>query len=199
MSLFRRSTPLPLRRFSIVHREGTVPAAAPAPSVPLLIAEPPRPAPPPASAPAAPSIGTPTVRGMPSESSKGAPVSGPATGPECTNCHLPTLPAGGPERFSCPVCGRSVGRKSAGTPIPPAARTPENPGVRRSQELLAAWITGSPVPCPKCKSPLGRAGPGELRCRRCGEVRRVSDLGTGPALRSGTALEGPSPPAPGVG
>lgn len=199
MLLFRRGAPMPLRRFSIGHRAGMVPAAAPSPSLPIL-AESTTAAPPPPS-PTSLGIGSEPIisRGSGSGATHGRPApgtGGPPTGPDCVNCHLPTLPSGGTDRFSCPVCGRPVVRRTPGTPPAYAARAPENPGARRSQELLAAWITGASVACPKCKSPLHRAGPGELKCRACGEVRRVAEPGMNLPSTGTVGTLSPAPAAP---
>jgi predicted RNA-binding Zn-ribbon protein involved in translation (DUF1610 family) len=136
-------------------------------------AGPPAPASPPPTA-ASPASG-PAVPPAPSIPDAGAlPIGGP-----CTLCHQPLTATGTPGTFYCAHCGNL---ETFGTPRPtPASAAPTTgPGVqreggvddRRAQELFAAWVTGSPIACPRCHRPLDHRGVESYTCPACGE--RVS-------------------------
>jgi len=87
---------------------------------------------------------------------------------ECSRCHTPLVPTGVAEVFACPMCGRRI--SSAGTLVSPspsrtAASVEPDP---RIQQLIAAWATGQPAPCPHCRQPLRHTVNGEFRCGSCG-------------------------------
>ncbi|MCI4334107.1 MAG: hypothetical protein L3K04_00495 [Thermoplasmata archaeon] len=152
------------------------PSTAPSPLAPL----------PPVSVRSGTSSAVGTVSSAVSTSSRRSPVSGsPVVGPECPTCRLPTLATETPGRFGCPLCGHHLGAPQAAASAP-ASPAPA-PGSRRSEELLAAWLSGSAIPCPKCRTPLGHAGPGEFVCRKCGERRSVGALGVAPPRGLGAA------------
>ncbi len=112
---------------------------------------------------------------------------------ECSRCHIPVVPTGATDEYACPMCGR---RTSANGTVVSSAGPRDSSGPTapdpRTQELLAAWATGQPVPCPRCRTPLRHHGVGEFRCRACGERVRF----TSPSERLGTATA-PGPAAPG--
>jgi tRNA(Ile2) C34 agmatinyltransferase TiaS len=42
-----------------------------------------------------------------------------------------------------------------------------------AQELLAAYVTSRPLPCPKCRTKLRHDGPGRWLCPGCGNRLRI--------------------------
>ncbi|HEV2316481.1 MAG TPA: hypothetical protein VGV89_02770 [Thermoplasmata archaeon] len=126
---------------------------------------------PPIAAPTPPGeVAHPATRVTPTgRTSARAGADEPAHG-SCPNCHVPYLPAGTADRWGCPHCGRHA----PGNTIPAGAATAVRPDTtasapdRRQQELLAAWMLGQSVACPKCKSRLRRLGPGAFVCASCG-------------------------------
>ncbi len=101
---------------------------------------------------------------------------------QCPSCHVALAASSSPSLSVCPRCGRLFTPRSIATPRgpevrgAPAAAAPP-PGVvpagdRRSQELLAAYVTARPIPCPRCRTPLRHRGLSEYACGRCGEVVR---------------------------
>ncbi|MCI4352071.1 MAG: hypothetical protein L3K14_01595 [Thermoplasmata archaeon] len=111
---------------------------------------------------------------------------------ECARCHTPLVPAGGADEFACPMCGRRV--TSAGTlvsPSPSRATAPAGPDPR-VQQLIAAWATGQPAPCPQCRQPLRHTTNGEFRCGSCGARIAYDPPAASPAPVSGVPVVGPS-------
>jgi ribosomal protein L37AE/L43A len=87
---------------------------------------------------------------------------------ECTRCHTPLVPTGVTDVFACPMCGRRVtGGGSLVSPSPSRAVAPTGPDPK-IQQLIAAWATGQPTPCPHCRQPLRHTADGEFRCGSCG-------------------------------
>lgn len=114
----------------------------------------------------------------PSASASAARWAGTA---QCPTCHVELEPTGSADALYCPRCGRlRTGAMSArsdpgpadpsGPPSTPSSRSAGWPPVndRRSQELFAAWVTSSPIPCPKCRTPLRHHGVSEYSCPACG-------------------------------
>ncbi len=102
-------------------------------------------------------------------SSRKPPAPGPGSCPECRVPYLPTGPTG---RFSCPMCGHHA----AGPP--PASRTTAGTAdPRPREELLAAWMLGRPMPCPRCRRPLRRDRPTDFSCPACGDRVHLPELG----------------------
>lgn len=114
----------------------------------------------------------------------------------CPTCKVALESTGTGDSAYCPKCGRLTRAPATPTtaaPIPTAATAPE-PSVssttpmpkngapvttvdRRSQELFAAWVTQSPIPCPKCRTPLKHRSFAQYGCPRCGQVVSFSDQG----------------------
>ncbi|MFZ0830236.1 MAG: hypothetical protein WCB18_09660 [Thermoplasmata archaeon] len=103
-----------------------------------------------------------------------APSTSPRAAPadhalrECARCHTPLVPTGATDEFSCPMCGRRI--SAAGTlvsPSPNRSGTPAGPDPK-VQQLIAAWATGQPTPCPHCRQPLRHTADGEFSCGSCG-------------------------------
>lgn len=103
-------------------------------------------------------------------------------GVSCPTCGGPMTPTGSGGTIYCPNCGRLTSAPSAvGTPATVAAPVaPSLPapaedaapslGERKAQEMLAAWVTSKPIPCPKCRTPLRHRGVGVYGCPACGEI-----------------------------
>jgi len=120
----------------------------------------------------------------------------------CPTCHVALQPAGTGNLAVCPQCGRLATARAATSaaerdPVPTSAPSPSPapPGEattslsdRRSQELFAAWVSQSPIPCPKCRTPLRHRGVGEYACPACGQAVRFP---TAPSPAPGA----PAPPA----
>jgi predicted RNA-binding Zn-ribbon protein involved in translation (DUF1610 family) len=105
----------------------------------------------------------------------------------CPSCHIPLVAAASPSLNVCPQCGRLYTSRAAigAPPAPqaPAASSSEKPpapsyGDRRSQELLAAYVTASPIPCPRCRTQLRHRGVSEYCCPSCGETVRFGPSGS---------------------
>jgi ribosomal protein L37AE/L43A len=119
------------------------------------------------------------------------------SGYRCPSCHVPMTPSGTPGLWVCAQCGKLSGSpgSSAGPPspspssvaAPPPPTAPSAFTDRRSQEMLAAWVTSQPIPCPKCRQPLRHRGVGEYACPACGQQIRFPREG---------ALSSVSPPPP---
>jgi predicted RNA-binding Zn-ribbon protein involved in translation (DUF1610 family) len=98
----------------------------------------------------------------------------------CPTCHANLTPTGSGGHGYCTKCGRLVPlsatspAKAAG-PSPATsgpsttAGSPTSPGDRKSQEMFAAWVASRPVPCPRCRTPMGHHGLAEYGCPSCGE------------------------------
>ncbi len=105
---------------------------------------------------------------------------------QCPSCHVALAASSSPSLSVCPRCGRLFTPRTIATPHAPP-RAPESSGTpapaspppsvapsgdRRSQELLAAYMTARPIPCPRCRTPLRHRGLSEYACGSCGEVVR---------------------------
>lgn len=122
----------------------------------------------------------------------------------CPTCHVALQPAGTGNLAVCPQCGRLATARAATSaaeldPVPSPAAVSAAPAPvgeaatplsdRRSQELFAAWVAQSPIPCPKCRTPLKHRGVGEYACPACGQAVRFP---TAPSA----APNAPAPPVP---
>jgi predicted RNA-binding Zn-ribbon protein involved in translation (DUF1610 family) len=152
-----------------------------------------RPPPPPAAGPANPPTADPgpaapeptrLTRTLPGPS----PVlRGTALKTLCPSCRVPLLLTGSGMLAVCPECGRLSSEKVPELPTPPASpvtstgpRGEESAGDRRSQELLAAYVSARPIPCPKCRTPLRHRAVAEYSCPSCGQsVRFPKSSGAG--------------------
>ncbi len=126
----------------------------------------------------------------------------------CPTCHVPLQPAGTGNLAVCPQCGRLATARSATSeaerapaPVAPTSPAPSERGTapssladRRSQELFAAWVSQSPIPCPKCRTALRHRGVGEYACPACGQTVRFPTQPAGVAPSS-TTTAAPPPPA----
>ncbi|MGA8424503.1 MAG: hypothetical protein WB778_09070 [Thermoplasmata archaeon] len=151
----------------------------------------------PPPAPAAPP--TPVVRARAVALSTSSPETSVkwGTGNRCPSCHVPLSPTGTPGIWVCAHCGKLSGSPGASQAAPPKVEAPrlaEPPAGgtsaltdRRSQEMLAAWVTSQPIPCPKCRTPLRHRGVGEYACPTCGQHVRFPREGS---------LPGPTAPPP---
>ena len=127
-------------------------------------------------------------------------------GARCPSCHVALSPSGTAGLSVCSKCGRlthvgggaqiATGTKPS-LPAPAAATAPASAPTfsdRRSQELLAAWVTSQPIPCPKCRTPLRHRGVSEYSCPSCGQ--RVNFPKTMAGASAAAGPQGPSGPAP---
>lgn len=109
-----------------------------------------------------------------SSSSPALPTRGAGVG-TCPKCTGPMEMVGDGASRVCVRCGhigllpRAV-VPSGSTNAPPPATLPGPGGDRKSQEMLAAYVTSRPIPCPRCRSPLRHEGLGTFRCGACGEA-----------------------------
>ena len=116
------------------------------------------------------------------EAPRAAMTSAPAPSPGgCPSCGVPYLPSRTPGGWGCPVCGR---HPPVGGPPSGAASTSSGPtaetgptGDRRQEELLAAWMIGATIPCPRCHRPLRRVGVGAFACPACGQRSALAEVG----------------------
>ncbi len=111
----------------------------------------------------------------------------------CPSCHVALAASASPSLSVCPHCGRLFTPRNlaerpqashaAPPPAPPPTPSPPAPTVRRnaapssdrrSQELLAAYMTAQPIPCPRCRTTLRHRGLSEYGCPSCGEVVRFT-------------------------
>jgi len=127
-----------------------------------------------------------------------APSPAPRIGPsdhalrECARCHTPLVPTGDADVFACPMCGRRL--TSGGTlvsPSPSRAGAPAGPDPK-IQQLIAAWATGQPAPCPHCRQPLRHTADGAFSCGSCGARITYGGTPTAPSPASGGPVAGPS-------
>lgn len=115
----------------------------------------------------------------PSEAAAPAPAAAPGRPGLCPDCRTRLAPTGSPGTFYCPSCGTLESR----SPVPPPAPAAAAPGPatgagdRRTQELFAAWVTASPIPCPRCRQPLAHRGVESYACPACGERVTFGDDG----------------------
>ncbi len=124
---------------------------------------------------------------------------------QCPSCHVPLVAAASPSFNVCPECGRlftsrtATGAAPEAGGSPPPAPSPGGPaapyGDRRSQELLAAYVTARPIPCPRCRTALRHRGVSEYACPSCGETVRFAPSGLVRAS-SPTAAPAAPPAAP---
>jgi predicted RNA-binding Zn-ribbon protein involved in translation (DUF1610 family) len=119
---------------------------------------------------------------------------------QCPSCHVGLAASTSPSLSVCPRCGRLFTSRNAtstrdaptAAPAAPPNPTPTAPD-RRSQELLAAYMTAQPIPCPHCRTELRHRGLSEYACPSCGEVVRFQ---AGTAVRaSHTPATAPKVPA----
>lgn len=157
----------------------------PYPDLPLRYRPPSRAPPPPAGPAAAGPAPAPAAR-RPSSATVGA---------DCPSCHLPTLASPIAGRFSCPLCGRHFDGRTGPAAALGATPPPVRAVPRRSEELLAAWLSGANVSCPKCKAPMRHCGPGEFACRLCGERRAVTGVPGALTAKPAAAPAAPAAPA----
>ncbi|HLY77588.1 MAG TPA: hypothetical protein VKT21_06855 [Thermoplasmata archaeon] len=111
---------------------------------------------------------------------------------ECARCHTPLVPTGDADVFACPMCGRRL--TGSGTLVSPSPSRPSAPAGpdAKVQQLIAAWATGQPAPCPRCRQPLRHTMDGEFRCGACGtRVAYGAPSASPPPLSAGPVL-GPS-------
>ncbi|MCI4350340.1 MAG: hypothetical protein L3K15_02350 [Thermoplasmata archaeon] len=99
----------------------------------------------------------------------------------CPICRSGLTPTGSGEHGYCTKCGRlvplaksttagtlpSATSASSGAAGPVSSTT--GTGDRKSQEMFAAWVSSRPVPCPRCRTPMGHHGLAEYSCPSCGE------------------------------
>jgi len=108
---------------------------------------------------------------------------------ECARCRTPLVPTGTPDEFACPMCGRRL--TAAGTLVSPApgrSAPPAGPDTK-IQQLIAAWATGQPTPCPHCRQPLRHTADGEFRCGSCGaRIAYGSPPNAAPPIAGGPAV-----------
>jgi len=139
---------------------------------------------PPAPAPAA-SSPDPAPPPLPNAAPRGPTPTLTPTGLKtlCPTCRVPLLATGSASLHVCPQCGRLSSSRLAtgGEPAAPPRAAPAVPTAspvggttslsdRRAQELFAAWVTSSPIACPKCRTPLRHGGVGEYTCPACGQT-----------------------------
>jgi len=122
----------------------------------------------------------------------------------CPSCHVALVASASASLNVCPQCGRLFSSRTATSSAEPEpAPSAGSPGAtdrpsttvysdRRAQELLAAYVTAQPIPCPRCRTPLRHRGVSEYGCPSCGETVRFGTGGTAPTILSGR----PTPPAP---
>jgi predicted RNA-binding Zn-ribbon protein involved in translation (DUF1610 family) len=161
---------------------------------------------PPSAAPAAPAP-RPSVDLGPALSAPPPTVRSGALRAQCPSCHVALTVSASVSLNVCPQCGRLFSSRTAGaggtatdaaTAPVPAPATPASTGPtttvysdRKSQELLAAYVTSKPIPCPRCQTPLRHRGVSEYACPSCGETVRFgassSPGGSGASARAPTA------------
>jgi len=126
---------------------------------------------------------------------------------QCPSCHVSLAASTSASLNVCPQCGRLFSSRTATAgdgDRPAPAEAPEDDAKppttvysdRLSQELLAAYVTARPIPCPRCRTTLRHRGVSEYSCPSCGETVRFGAGGipsTAPGPRS--PLAAPSPPA----
>ena len=158
-------------------------------------------APPPESTPATPA---PKVDLGPTLAAPPPVLRGGGLRSNCPSCHVPLVAAASPSLNVCPQCGRLYSSRVAtgaahepeGAPSPPPTAAPAPPAPsysdRRSQELLAAYVTASPIPCPRCRTQLRHRGVSEYGCPNCGETVRFGASGTSVVAISSSSRSGGS-------
>lgn len=123
-----------------------------------------------------------------------SPVSAPApVAPgNCPECHTRLTATGSAGTFFCAACGHletpSV-HPSAPRSAPASVTTKAGAlDPRVAQELIAAWVTSQPIPCPNCRQTLRHHGVETYACPACGEQVTFGDSGV-------SAVLPPAPPA----
>ena len=122
--------------------------------------------------------------------------------PQCPVCHVRLESTGTGETSYCPRCGRldtrsatnersAVGGPGTPPPLPGSGGSSTPRADRRAQEMFAAWVTQSPIPCPKCRSTLKHQSFGHYSCPRCGQTVTFANGG----LTSGAEVAAVAPPA----
>jgi len=108
----------------------------------------------------------------------------------CPSCHVSLVSSASASLDVCPQCGRLFSSRVATTTRGAAEEAPPSPespapgptttvySERRSQELLAAYVTAQPIPCPRCRTHLRHRGVSEYSCPSCGETVRFGSGGT---------------------
>jgi predicted RNA-binding Zn-ribbon protein involved in translation (DUF1610 family) len=123
---------------------------------------------------------------------------------QCPSCHVPLTSSATSSLNVCPQCGRlfssrtATGAEAERSAPPSVTAVPTRPSTtvysdRLSQELLAAYVTARPIPCPRCRTPLRHRGVSEYACPSCGETVRFGAGGTPTGIPGSRA---PTPPAP---
>ncbi len=135
-----------------------------------------------------------------------APVAdpiGPLPRANCPRCHVPLHPATNGTFSVCPKCGRVSTRRTLEAavspptaPTAPSVEAPPSTGEdRRHQEMLAAYVTSRPIPCPRCRTPLRHRSLAEYVCPACGRVVHFPAAPPGGRPNRGTSSPSASPSA----
>jgi predicted RNA-binding Zn-ribbon protein involved in translation (DUF1610 family) len=151
----------------------------------------------PSAAPPDPSLGVPAaISGGAATAPAFARAGPPLRAPVCPHCRVTAVTTGSMGKFACPQCGwlgsgstRAVDPGPRASEADPAPDGTVRPADRRSQELFAAWVTGEPIPCPRCRTTLRHERYAEYRCPGCGHAVHFGRSG-GPSAAS------PAPAAP---
>jgi predicted RNA-binding Zn-ribbon protein involved in translation (DUF1610 family) len=125
---------------------------------------------------------------------------------QCPSCHVPLAASTSSSLNVCPQCGRLFTSRTAtgsgaeaerGSPTPNAPESSRPPTTvyseRLSQELLAAYVTARPIPCPRCRTPLRHRGVSEYSCPSCGEAVRFGSNGVSPGAAGSRSAAAPPP------
>jgi len=123
---------------------------------------------------------------------------------QCPSCHVELVASTASSLNVCPQCGRLFSSRVASgaeTDQLRASPPPSEPSTSRStvyserlsQELLAAYVTARPIPCPRCRTSLRHKGVSEYACPSCGETVR---FGSGGIAASTTSVSRSSASAP---
>ena len=126
---------------------------------------------------------------------------------QCPSCHVTLVASTSSSLDVCPQCGRLFSSRAATASRPeidraPAPTTSNEPAHasttigsdRRSQELLAAYVTAQPIPCPRCRTHLRHKAFSEYACPSCGETVRFG--ATGAPSNAGAPKMAGHPPSP---
>jgi predicted RNA-binding Zn-ribbon protein involved in translation (DUF1610 family) len=160
-------------------------------------------APAPGAAASEPATARPTVDLGPALSAPPPVVRSGGLRAQCPSCHVPLTSSASSSLNVCPQCGRlfssrtavggEAGRSAAAPPAEPARPSSTVYSDRLSQELLAAYVTARPIPCPRCRTPLRHRGVSEYACPSCGETVRFG-AGGNPTGVPGSPASLPSTP-----
>jgi predicted RNA-binding Zn-ribbon protein involved in translation (DUF1610 family) len=126
---------------------------------------------------------------------------------QCPSCHVALAASTSTSLNVCPQCGRlfssrtataaepeSSDRPVAASPSADPARPPSTVySDRLSQELLAAYVTARPIPCPRCRTPLRHKGVSEYSCPSCGETVRFGAGGAASSVSGSRSALGAQP------